>query len=205
VALLVDQHAGARAVIYGTLAVGIAAEVIATYRRRGSIREAFAIGRGHSPSDRGTKQVLILAMVVGVFVAALIAKDWPGLRAGANTWLTLGIGVGIVWLGVGLRVWAVWALGRFFRREVTIFADQTVVEDGPYRWVRHPAYTGDLLIAFGFSLAWGSWVGAAVALAVAVAGHVPRIRVEEAALRGALGESYERYARRTARLVPGLW
>ena len=203
--LLVDQHAGDRTVIYGTLAAGILAELVATYLSRGSVREAFAIGRGHSPADRGTKQVLILAMVAGVFGAALIAKSSPGLRAGANTWRTLVIGTGIVWAGIGLRVWAVWALGRFFRREVTIEVGHTVVESGPYRWVRHPAYTGDLLIVFGFGLAWGSWLGAAVALVVAFAGHVPRIRIEEAALRGALGESYDRYARRRARLVPGLW
>lgn len=203
--LLVDQHAGARAVIYHALAAGIVAELVATYRSRGSVREAFAIGRGHSPADRGTKQVLILAMVAGVFAAALIAKSSPGLRAGANTWWTLAIGVGIVWAGIALRVLAVLALGRLFRREVTIEVGHTVVESGPYRWVRHPAYTGDLLIAFGFGLAWGSWVGAAVALVVALAGHVPRIRVEEAALRQALGESYERYASHRARLVPGVW
>jgi protein-S-isoprenylcysteine O-methyltransferase Ste14 len=203
--LLVSHNAGARAVIYGTLVAGIVAEVLATYRGRGSFREAFAINRGHSPADRGTKQVLILAMVVGVLVAALIAKDAPGLRTGANTWGTLAIGACIVGLGAGLRVWAVWSLGRFFRREVTIEVGQTVVQTGPYRWVRHPAYTGDLLIAFGFGLAWGSWVGAVVALVIAFAGHVPRIRVEEAALRGALGESYENYARRRARLVPAVW
>ncbi len=203
--LLLDHHAGARAVIYGTFAAGVAAEVIATYRGRGSLREAFAIGRGHSPADRGTKQVLILAMVVGVFVAVWIAKDAPSLRAGANTWSTFAIGACIVCLGMGLRAWAVWALGPFFRREVTIEVDHAVVETGPYRWVRHPAYTGDLLIVFGFGLELGSWVGAAVALAIALVGHLPRIRVEEAALRDALGDEYERYARRRARLVPGVW
>jgi protein-S-isoprenylcysteine O-methyltransferase Ste14 len=207
VALLVDQEAGARAVIYLTLAAGVTAEVVATHRRRGNVREAFALGtrKGAGSIDRGTKQVLILAMVAGVVAAALLAREGPALRAGANTWGTLALGACIVWLGIGLRVWAVWSLGRFFRREVTIEADQTVVESGPYRWVRHPAYTGDLLIAFGFGLTWGSWVGAAVALVVAFAGHLPRIRVEEAALREAFGDAYESYARRRARLVPGIW
>lgn len=203
--MLLIEHAGARTVLYGTLVAGALAEVITTYWRRGSIREALPIGRGHAPADRGTKQVLVLAMVAGIFAAALIAEHWPGLRAGANTWRTLVIGTVILGIGVGLRVWAVWTLGRFFRREVAIFADQTVVESGPYRWVRHPAYTGDLLIAFGFGLAWGSWVGAAVALVVTLAGHLPRILVEEAALREALGDAYESYARGRARLVPGVW
>jgi protein-S-isoprenylcysteine O-methyltransferase Ste14 len=207
VALLVSHDAGARAVIYLTVVAGVAAEVVATYRGRGRVREAFALRRrgGPAASDRGTKEVLILAVVAGIFAAALIARHEPALRAGANTWASLVLGACIIWLGVGLRVWAVWSLGRFFRREVTIEAGQTVVQTGPYRWVRHPAYTGDLLIAFGFGLALGSWVGAAVSLAIAFAGHVPRIRVEEAALRGAFGEAYVQYAERTPRLVPGLW
>ena len=76
---------------------------------------------------------------------------------------------------------------------------------GPYRWLRHPAYTGDLLIVFGFGLAWGSWIGAVIGTAIAFAGHLPRIRVEETELRRALGEPYERYANGRARLVPGVW
>ena len=88
---------------------------------------------------------------------------------------------------------------------MTIEAGQTVHTSGPYRFLRHPAYAGDLLIVFGFGLAWGSWIGAAIGTAIAFAGHLPRIRVEEHELRRALGDSYERYARGRARLVPGVW
>ena len=51
----------------------------------------------------------------------------------------------------------------------------------------------------------GSWIGAAVGTAIALAGHLPRIHVEETELTRALGEPYERYARGHARLVPGVW
>jgi protein-S-isoprenylcysteine O-methyltransferase Ste14 len=146
----------------------------------------------------------VLALVAAIFASVFIARA-PALRAGANTWGTLGLGVALLAAGEGLRVWSVATLGRFFRREVTIVTGHTVVETGPYRFVRHPAYLGDLLIAFGFGLAWGSWLGAAVALAIAFVGHLPRIRVEEAALREALGQPYERYANSHARLLPGVW
>jgi protein-S-isoprenylcysteine O-methyltransferase Ste14 len=88
---------------------------------------------------------------------------------------------------------------------VTIEAGQTVYTGGPYRWVRHPAYLGDLLISAGIGLALGSWLGAAVALALTLIGHLPRIRVEEEELRRAFGESYESFGRGRARLVPGVW
>jgi protein-S-isoprenylcysteine O-methyltransferase Ste14 len=62
-----------------------------------------------------------------------------------------------------------------------------------------------LITYFGYGVAIGSWVGALVAAAIVAAAYVPRIRVEEAELTRALGNSYRNYARETARLVPGLW
>lgn len=82
---------------------------------------------------------------------------------------------------------------------------QQLVRDGPYRRLRHPAYTGNLLTVLGFGLAFGSWLGALVGLAIALAAHLPRIRVEEHALERAFGASYAAYESETARLVPGLW
>jgi protein-S-isoprenylcysteine O-methyltransferase len=61
-------------------------------------------------------------------------------------------------------------------------------------------------VAFaGLGLAFGSWVGAAVALLVGFLGILPRIRVEERALADAFGDEYADYALTTARLVPYLW
>jgi protein-S-isoprenylcysteine O-methyltransferase Ste14 len=186
--------------LYATFGVGFAAEVIATVYRRGvdGLRP-----RG-SNLDRGTKRVLALFWFGGIIAALLIARV-PALRVGANTWVTFGIGLAVLWSGFALRVSAVWSLGRYFRREVTIEEGQTVYRGGPYRWVRHPAYLGDLMISFGFGLALGSWIGAVAALALTLVGHLPRIRVEEEELRRAFGESYEAFARGRARLLPGVW
>jgi protein-S-isoprenylcysteine O-methyltransferase Ste14 len=197
--LLLSEHAAARGALFGMMIAGAVAEAVVTRRRRGD-RPPTA-----STLDRGTKQVLVLATLAGLFAGALLARYVPALRVGANTWLTYAVGLGVLAFGIVLRVSAVWSLGRYFRREVTIEAGQTVHSSGPYRWLRHPAYTGDLLIVFGFGLAWGSWIGAAAGTALALAGHLPRIRVEEDELRRALGEPYERYANGRARLVPGVW
>jgi protein-S-isoprenylcysteine O-methyltransferase Ste14 len=198
--LLVDAHHGARVLLYATFGVGVVAEVVATVYRRGvdGLRP-----RGAN-LDRGTKRVLALFWFTG-FLAALLIARVPALRVGANTWLTFGIGIAVLWSGIALRVSAVWSLGRYFRREVTIEEGQTVYTGGPYRWVRHPAYLGDVLISAGFGLALGSWIGAAAALVLTLVGHLPRIRVEEEELRRAFGDSYEAFARGRARLVPGLW
>jgi protein-S-isoprenylcysteine O-methyltransferase Ste14 len=155
--------------------------------------------------DRGTKWIVALASRIGIIAAAAIAALVPALRAGANTWWTLGLGVGVALAGVGLRVWAIVTLGRFFRREVTIEPGQRLVRRGPYRLLRHPSYTGLLLFWAGIGLAFGSWVGAAVAALLIAAALAVRIRVEEQVLAAAFGSDYAEYARSTARLVPGIW
>ena len=88
---------------------------------------------------------------------------------------------------------------------MTIEPGQTLVRRGPYRVLRHPSYTGLILIFAGFGLAIGSWLGAAAALVCITAGLLPRIRVEEAALAKTFGAEYTAYAGSTARLLPHVW
>ena len=104
--------------------------------------------------------------------------------------------------GLALRWWAVHVLGRFFTIDVAIHDAHTVIETGPYRWIRHPAYTGTLLTLTGIGLALGTWLGLALIALFATIGFTNRIRVEEAALSASLGEPYRSYAARTRRLIP---
>jgi protein-S-isoprenylcysteine O-methyltransferase Ste14 len=202
---------GAATVVFlaGEVAATFAGRDAGEYRRlRRSAAESLLLIRrrdGTATADRGTKWVVALAARVGIFGALLIAALVPGLRAGANDWWTFGLGLAVVLDGVALRCWAIVTLGRFFRREVTIAPGQRLVRRGPYRVLRHPSYTGLLLVCAGYGLAFGSWVGAGIALLAMALGLLPRIRVEERALAGAFGTEYTDYARSTARLVPHVW
>jgi protein-S-isoprenylcysteine O-methyltransferase Ste14 len=80
-----------------------------------------------------------------------------------------------------------------------------VVNNGPYRWVRHPSYSGLLLIVIGCGLASGDWLALVVSAVLPPAAVVRRIHVEEAELVGVLGDRYRAYQRHTRRLIPGLW
>jgi len=173
-----------------------------------SVAESMLLVRrrdGPVTADRGTKWIVALAARVAILAALVIAALVPRLRAGANDWPTFGLGIALILAGAALRDWAIVTLGRFFRREVTIAPEQQLVRRGPYRVLRHPSYTGLIVVCAGYGLAFGSWVGAAVALLAMVLGLLPRIRVEERALAGRFGAEYADYARSTARLVPGLW
>ncbi|NKY45047.1 methyltransferase family protein [Nocardia cerradoensis] len=79
------------------------------------------------------------------------------------------------------------------------------IDRGPYHWVRHPSYTGVLLLTTGFGVAAGNWISLLLLIVVPTLAFLRRIDVEEAAMVETLGRSYEDYRARSRRLVPGVW
>jgi protein-S-isoprenylcysteine O-methyltransferase Ste14 len=159
-------------------------------------------GRGGRARDRATRVLIALSIGAAIGLALLARSVAPGMRIP-----TAGraLGVLVMWLGLAIRVWAIAALGRAFRTTVEVDPGQAVVTTGPYAWVRHPSYSGLLLIVAGFGLALGNWLSLVACCVVPVPAIVRRIHVEEAELERVLGDPYRRYERTTARLVPRLW
>jgi protein-S-isoprenylcysteine O-methyltransferase Ste14 len=146
--------------------------------------------------------------VIATIAAALIL----GFRAEhveatviTGGWAPVIVGAAVGIAGVGLRLWAMLVLGRFFTVTVTIQEDHRVVDSGPYRVLRHPSYTGLLVLFTGFGIGLDNWLSLLAMVALPLAGILLRIRAEERALSIALGERYTSYAARTDRLIPGVW
>jgi protein-S-isoprenylcysteine O-methyltransferase Ste14 len=158
--------------------------------------------KGGTGQDRATRILIAAAIGGAIVVAVLTATRGSSLRIpGPHR----AAGLIVMWLGLAIRVWAVAALGRAFRTTVEVDPDQAIVSSGPYRWVRHPSYTGLLLIVAGLGLAAGNWLALASCVALPLAAVVRRIHVEEAELTRVLGQPYRDYRIRTKRLIPGLW
>src|SRR3979490_1555867 len=104
-------------------------------------------------------------------------------------------GLGLVVLGVAFAVWAIATLGRHYDLELEIHRDHELVRGGPYRFVRHPVYTG---LALHFARAcWapGLLVLIAGPLLVPFPGLYLRAWTEERLLRERFGPAYDAYAR----------
>ncbi|MFI6998803.1 methyltransferase family protein [Nocardia sp. NPDC050175] len=165
--------------------------------------------KGSTEHDRGTRLTIVLLVAVAVNGAVAVAAVLPAtsvFQLPGRSHLPWEIaGLAIMWLGLIVRIWAITVLGSSFRTTVEVDTDQTVVDRGPYRWVRHPSYSGVLLITTGLGLAAGNWLSLLIAVALPVYALSRRIDVEERALVETIGRPYERYRAGTKRLVPGVW
>lgn len=161
-------------------------------------------GRSGTVRDRGSLPVLL-----GTIVCASVAAAWCAhLRAYAMPGTEHGLRVAAVvcmLAGLGIRWAAVLTLGFSFSVNVAIHAKQRLRRTGLFRWVRHPSYSGLLLILVAIGLVEQSWLSLGMMLVFPVAALLYRIHVEETALTEAFGEEYVQYSRGTWRLVPGIY
>ena len=111
------------------------------------------------------------------------------------------LGAALTFAGLVFSIWARFTLAGNWSDFVQVKHDHELIVQGPYRWVRHPIYTGILLMFAGTALAVGEWRGV-LAVAIAAASFWRKLRLEEAVMRGQFGEAYERYAEEARALIP---
>jgi protein-S-isoprenylcysteine O-methyltransferase Ste14 len=123
-----------------------------------------------------------------------LLPDVPG------TWWT---GVGVTALGVGFAIWARLALGTNWSGTVTLKDDHELIRNGPYRWIRHPIYTGILVAVLGTGIIRGQ-VRGLLGFAIILVTFFLKARREERFLRQEFGDGFEEHARRTGMFLPRL-
>jgi protein-S-isoprenylcysteine O-methyltransferase Ste14 len=163
-------------------------------------KEALSLEFG--PFDRGSTRLLGVAFLVAV-LTLLVAPVLNTFQFGAMAWTAVGwVGIGLMVGGIALRFWATRVLGRFYTRTLRAAADQQVIDQGPYKVLRHPGYSGVLVMWAGAGFATLNWIAATAVIVAMCGAYSYRIRCEEEMLRRALGRPYETYMLRTWRLVP---
>jgi protein-S-isoprenylcysteine O-methyltransferase Ste14 len=111
------------------------------------------------------------------------------------------LGVALTFIGLAFSVWARFTLADNWSSDVQVKRGHELIVEGPYRWVRHPIYTGLILAFVGTALAVGEW-RAVLGVAFAALAFWRKLSIEEKAMRGEFGEAYVRYAERVPALIP---
>jgi protein-S-isoprenylcysteine O-methyltransferase Ste14 len=143
-----------------------------------------------------------------IFAALLLAAPRWVPRGLTRRFLPEGaffpvLGTVLLAAGLGFSVWARRHLGRNWSTHVVVKEDHTLIRTGPYRYVRHPIYTGILLAFLGMVATIGEWRGV-VAFACVLVSFSVKSRQEEARMRETFPE-YAQYQRETKALVPGVY
>ncbi len=142
----------------------------------------------------------------GLVLAILFANIGPQwAHINLNFYVLNALSLVFLLAGISWRTWAILTLGRFFTTNVAVRTGHKVIRQGPYRWMRHPSYTGGLTSFFGLGLAFANWLSLAVLMILIVTVYIYRMNVEEKVLIASLGDEYLEYSRQTRRLIPGIY
>lgn len=194
-------QAGAFALVYGVLITALTLLVFQPHPELVAERRAAA-----KLAPRWDRRLVVLQglmLPLMMVVAGLDRRHW---------WLTpvpaaaaVPAGAGMMLLGGALTVWSM-RVNAFFSSHVRVQLDRGhhVVDQGPYRWLRHPGYGGSALINLGGALLLGSWPALTVASGF-VALTALRITLEERVLREQLPGYRDYCASVRHRLLPWLW
>ena len=136
------------------------------------------------------------------YILLIIVWVYPfGMVAIPRTAVSGSLAVAICALGLLVSIWSRRALGNEWSRDVELKQGHKLVERGPYAFVRHPIYTGHLLMGLGTAVGSGLLV-AFVGLALFFVGFWIKLRQEERLLVRTFPEEYVAYQTRVQALIP---
>jgi len=151
--------------------------------------------------DRFSLVVILLSIFVPLGLTFYFAYNGKG----TIDYIYSYWGLALILAGFALRQWSIHVLGRFFTPVVSLQHGQRVIQQGPYRHLRHPSYTGLLMELVGLSLALSNIYGVWAVCLVLIPALIYRIEIEEKVLEQAFGDEYLFYKEKTKRLIPFLY
>lgn len=159
------------------------------------------VGQGDSLEKRTF--FYILGALIGTIIIAMVLRELQSFAGLALAGQLLG--VVLLAAGVLLRFWGILHLKSQFTRYVTVREGDEIVSTGPYRKLRHPLYTGLLLITLGMAFFFASPIAAVIGGSVMIWALLQRIEYEEQLLIEKFGPDYQEWMKKRARLIPFIY
>jgi len=118
------------------------------------------------------------------------------------TWNLVPWCLGLFFIGLLIRWIAIIQLGNRFTVNVAVVKEHTLKKDGIYKFIRHPSYSGLLLLFLGIALSMRNYVSILLVIVPVFFAILYRIKVEEKSLKGYFGKDYEDYSKATKKIIP---
>jgi protein-S-isoprenylcysteine O-methyltransferase Ste14 len=170
---------------------------------RASALRTKATERHESVASRASH---VIPLIVGAVLIGIpgVPPAWIHQRVLGAPLPLYGIGTILVAVGLAFSIWARLHLGTNWSATVTLKERHELVRSGPYRWVRHPIYTGLLLALLGTALSRNDWC-AMLGFALATTALVRKLSIEERWMLSAFKEEYRQYRANVPALIPFLF
>jgi protein-S-isoprenylcysteine O-methyltransferase Ste14 len=149
--------------------------------------------------------LLVWLVIIGSIFAANAAQFLNPQRFPGNSSVYTIITSILMLAGIGIPWWAIVTLGRFFSVGIALQEQHQIVQKGLYRWIRHPTYTGLLIIFLGIGITFNNWLSLILIVVPITTLFIYRIKIEEDALSEELGTVYLGYRNKTNRLLLGIF
>ena len=147
-----------------------------------------------------------LIMLSGFSCMVLAVSQWAYFSENHNGNSPYNyIGLAMLYGGVFFRNYSIYILGKQFTSKVQIVDNHQLITVGPYRFLRHPSYTGAYIMMLGICVLLQSWLMLGVTVIVVLYAYKKRIEAEEATLFAFFGEKYQVYQMTTKRMFPSVW
>jgi protein-S-isoprenylcysteine O-methyltransferase Ste14 len=147
---------------------------------------------------------MITVSMMAVFYLSPLEYIYFASQLPGTIWMEYA-GVGLFVFGSGMFVWARHTLGVNYSGHLSVKEGQQLIQSGPYRVIRHPAYVGYLLMALGLAIGYSSLAGIISILFALLPCMIYRIYIEDGLLAEHFGKQFDQYRRKTKRLIPGIW
>ena len=152
---------------------------------------------------RGERLIQLVFMVAAYFLMFndQFSRGWLTTRFVTASPSIGKFGVTIAVVGIALAMWARWHLGENWSATVTLKEGHELIRSGPYRYMRHPIYSGMLLAFVGTALALGEY-RALISVAIVLVAFYTKAKKEELFLTQEFGEKFREHSRRTGMFLP---
>jgi protein-S-isoprenylcysteine O-methyltransferase Ste14 len=166
---------------------------------------AAATKRAVYRESRAQRLSYSLLLVAGLYLMfkAYRFDSWLGLPALPASPAIAWVAVGLCVAGLAFSIWARLTLGRNWSGTVTLKEGHELIVRGPYRFVRHPIYTGLLVMIVATTVAFGHFLGF-VGVFLAFVSFWIKLGYEEKVLLKQFPDEYAAYQKRVKRIIPFL-
>jgi len=153
--------------------------------------------------DKGSLWILYISITLGYFFSFSVGATRLGRIYYWDAFFAIGMVLTLA--GLIIRITSINTLKQQFTYSVSKIDRHELIQSGLYKWIRHPAYLGQLMVFVGLAASLSNWLSIVFMIIPILLGYSHRIRIEEKFMAIQFGDSYSEYQKRTKKLIPGVY